>query len=399
MCLKAFSLLSTPRACLLADLFISRVQGAESVSKTETTDPGSEVAGSKKARPSDRVESMIYFGHGSDVIPKAVPEYAEVMERYRKEVFRLLLASMALTAASLDLPLGHFEPFFTEKNLSANENTVRLAYYPAYKEGEEPLPGQLRYGEHTDYTGFTFLWQDHNASGPQTAATNIDPPPGGLQVRMPDGSWVDCPPKPKAFTINAGDLIQAWTNDVFLSNSHRVVNPPPGARDRHDRISIVFFTGPANDTIVEPLPSPQRLAAGDGEPSKLSLDVDAKECEEIAAICRHLDLRIEVLPAPPGSAASKRVTATRTEDLFEEAEPEQAKVEPRPAEVSGKVRLEERFGRKPPKAAVEAETLLEKSQLPKLTDFYRALVDAYPGFHVPLAKLLTLNLRAAGVSG
>ncbi|CAE7569564.1 HDA18 [Symbiodinium natans] len=47
----------------------------------------------------------------------------------------------------------------------------------------------------------------------------------------------------------------------------------------------------------------------------------------------------------------------------------------------------------------EAETLLEKSGLPKLTDFYRALVDAYPGFHVPLAKLLTQNLRAAGVSG
>eukprot|EP00439_Symbiodinium_sp_Y106_P043787 s1596_g5.t1 len=141
-----------------------------------------------------------------------------------------------------------------------------------------------------------------------------------------------------------------------------------------------------------------RLAAGEGDPSKLSLDVDAKECEEIAAICRHLDLKIEVLPAPPGSAASKRVTAIRAADPFEEAEAE-VKVEPRPAAVSGKVRLEERFGRKPPKPAVEAETLLEKSQLPKLTDFYRALVDAYPGFHVPLAKLLTQNLRAAGVSG
>ncbi|CAE7204159.1 HDA18 [Symbiodinium sp. CCMP2592] len=163
-----------------------------------------------------------------------------------------------------------------------------------------------------------------------------------------------------------------------------------------------------------------RLAAGEGDPSKLSLDVDAKawqglhqlceasqvdsgkcaaaECEEIAAICRHLDLKIEVLPAPPGSAASKRVTATRAADPFEEADAE-VKVEPRPAAVSGKVRLEERFGRKPPKPAVEAETLLEKSQLPKLTDFYRALVDAYPGFHVPLAKLLTQNLRAAGVSG
>ncbi|CAE7197583.1 HDA18 [Symbiodinium sp. CCMP2456] len=141
-----------------------------------------------------------------------------------------------------------------------------------------------------------------------------------------------------------------------------------------------------------------RLAAGEGDPSKLSLDVDAKECEEIAAICRHLDLKIEVLPAPPGSAASKRVTAIRAADPFEEAEAE-VKVEPRPAAVSGKVRLEERFGRKPPKPAVEAETLLEKSQLPKLTDFYRAVVDAYPGFHVPLAKLLTQNLRAAGVSG
>ncbi|CAE7899222.1 HDA18 [Symbiodinium microadriaticum] len=124
----------------------------------------------------------------------------------------------------------------------------------------------------------------------------------------------------------------------------------------------------------------------------------AEECEEVAAICRHLDLKIEaaVLPAPPGSAASKRVTAIRSADPFEEAEAE-VKVEPRPAAVSGKVRLEERFGRKPPKPAVEArvtafgvhgsrkakdveaETLLEKSQLPKLTDFYRAVVDAYPG--------------------
>lgn len=29
--------------------------------------------------------------------------------------------------------------------------------------------------------------------------------------------------------------------------------------------------------------------------------------------------------------------------------------------------------------ATKAENLLEKSELPKLADFYRALVDAYPG--------------------
>eukprot|EP00438_Fugacium_kawagutii_P005153 Skav207847 [mRNA] locus=scaffold3025:265740:267129:- [translate_table: standard] len=153
------------------------------------------------------------------------------------------------------------------------------------------------------------------------------------------------------------------------------------------------------------------------------MHVDAKRMvacqasDEIAAICRHLDLQCEVLPAPPGSSASKRITVTRGENAFgeaEAAEAEAATVAPRPAMVSGKERLAQRYGKKPPKAAVEAwqgvqsavrvgrilaakaENLLEKSELPKLADFYRALVDAYPGFHVPLAKLLTQNLRAAG---
>mmetsp|Transcript_121876 Transcript_121876/g.389768 ORF Transcript_121876/g.389768 Transcript_121876/m.389768 type:complete len:93 (-) Transcript_121876:32-310(-) len=57
----------------------------------------------------------------------------------------------------------------------------------------------------------------------------------------------------QAFTVNAGDLIQIWTNDVFLSNTHRVLNPPPG--DRSDRISMVFFTGPSRDTLVQALPT------------------------------------------------------------------------------------------------------------------------------------------------
>lgn len=41
-----------------------------------------------------------------------------------------------------------------------NEISLRLAYYPAYEDGVEPLPGQLRYGEHTDYTG-RYWSQDH----------------------------------------------------------------------------------------------------------------------------------------------------------------------------------------------------------------------------------------------
>ena len=54
-------------------------------------------------------------------------------------------------------------------------------------------------------------------------------------------------------------------------------------------------------------------------------------------------------------------------------------------------RLAERYGKKPPKAAVEAENLLEKSELPKLADFYRALVDAYPGRVKPLTLFFRIS--------
>ena len=67
------------------------------------------------------------------------------------------------------------------------------------------------------------------------------------------GAFLDAPPPPKAFTVNAGDLIQCWTNDVLLSNTHRVANPPAG--DGTARVCLVFFTGPHPDTIVECLPT------------------------------------------------------------------------------------------------------------------------------------------------
>eukprot|EP00971_Amphidinium_carterae_P236528 4694147-Amphidinium_carterae.1 len=164
---------------------------------------------------------------------------------------------MQITACALDLPICYFDKFyFKPEGFSAEDvlgvAILRLAYYPASDPQDAPPEGQLRFGEHTDYTGFTILWQDQNADGPQHGNA-LRPPQGGLQVRMPDGSWVDCPPTPGSFTINSGDLIQVWTNDEFRSGMHRVANPPPGSTD--DRLSLVLFTGPAHDTVVEALPT------------------------------------------------------------------------------------------------------------------------------------------------
>jgi isopenicillin N synthase-like dioxygenase len=118
------------------------------------------------------------------------------------------------------------------------QHKLRLAYYP--EQLTDPVPGQLRNAAHTDFAGFTILLQD-NA-------------PGGLQVLMPDGSWIDVPPVPGTLVINTGDLLQRWTNDRWMSNVHRVVNPPIERRGSSRRLSVVFFTGPRDDAEITCLP-------------------------------------------------------------------------------------------------------------------------------------------------
>ena len=98
----------------------------------------------------------------------------------------------------------------------------------------------MRYRAHSDYTGFTIL--------------RPDPEIIGLEAQAADGVWISVPPRPGALIVNAGDLLQVWTNDRWRSAPHRVVNPPPGSAPR-PRLSLVFFTGPADDTVVEPLPN------------------------------------------------------------------------------------------------------------------------------------------------
>src|SRR5436309_2467979 len=103
-------------------------------------------------------------------------------------------------------------------------------------------PGQPRASAHTDYGGFTIL------SGEEV--------PGGLQVRTRRGRWIDVRTSPTTFVVNIGDLLMRWTNDRWLSNMHRVVNPSPAdTPNAAPRLSIAFFNHPNYDTLIESLPS------------------------------------------------------------------------------------------------------------------------------------------------
>jgi len=56
--------------------------------------------------------------------------------------------------------------------------------------------------------------------------------------------------------VNIGDLMMRWTNDRWVSNPHRVVNPPAEIAARARRLSIAFFLHPNYDTIIECIAPP-----------------------------------------------------------------------------------------------------------------------------------------------
>jgi isopenicillin N synthase-like dioxygenase len=173
-------------------------------------------------------------GASANLWPRNPARFRQVVGAYVAESFALGQMLMRISALALGLEEGFFGPYYDRMM-----HNLRLAYYP--DQPAPPLPGQFRNGPHTDFTGFTILRQDSA--------------PGGLQVLSPDKEWVDVPPVPGTLVINAGDLLQRWTNDRWRSNLHRVVNPDRTLTGSTARLSIVMFTGPNADAVVECLPT------------------------------------------------------------------------------------------------------------------------------------------------
>ena len=76
---------------------------------------------------------------------------------------------------------------------------------------------------------------------------------GGLQVRTPEGRWVDAPPLPDAFIVNVGDMLHRMSNGRLKSTPHRVIN-----RSGRERYSVPFFYDPHVSTTIAPLPGTGR---------------------------------------------------------------------------------------------------------------------------------------------
>ena len=75
-------------------------------------------------------------------------------------------------------------------------------------------------------------------------------------MRTRSGDWIDARTQPQSLVVDIGDLLMRWTNDRWLSNLHRVVNPPSSAAANLARLSIAFFNHPNYDVLIECIAAP-----------------------------------------------------------------------------------------------------------------------------------------------
>lgn len=177
-----------------------------------------------------------------NVWPEQMPGLRRAMERYYRDMERLNDQLMRVLAVALELD----EDFFEDK-FDRHDSTLRAANYP--HQVSLPAPGQLRAGAHTDYGSITLL--------------KIDDQPGGLEVRDRSGTWITAPQIEGGIVVNIGDLMMTWTNDRWVSNMHRVVNPPPDFTGSTQRFSLVYFANCNPDALIECVPS---CASADNPP-------------------------------------------------------------------------------------------------------------------------------------
>jgi isopenicillin N synthase-like dioxygenase len=203
----------------------------------ETLDPAVQTRGDTKegyyiCRHTDESSpDMQYPLHGPNVFPdeNEYPRFRGVMEKYHAVMSELGLAVAKLFADAAGARGAFDGDGLFDKPMAA----LRLLHYDAVP--SDVASGVFGAGAHTDYGLLTLLSTDENP---------------GLQIWYKDQQWIDVPPRADAFIVNIGDMGERWTNGLFKSTRHRVVN-----LTGKERYSVPFFYEPNYTCRVECFPS------------------------------------------------------------------------------------------------------------------------------------------------
>lgn len=166
-----------------------------------------------------------------NIVPDVPEGFATALRDYYRHMETLTFALLRIFAGALAVERDFFVEYFDK-----HTSVMRVINYPD-QSGMAIGAAQTRSGAHTDYGALTILLAEKAL--------------GGLQVKLRHGDWVDVDPKPEAFIVNIGDLMAMWTNDHWISNVHRVSNPPPDPGQSTRRLSVAFFAHANYDALIE----------------------------------------------------------------------------------------------------------------------------------------------------
>ncbi|CAM9194232.1 unnamed protein product [Ectocarpus sp. 12 AP-2014] len=166
---------------------------------------------------------------------ESVPSFKETIDEFYSSAALVAQRLLEGIASHLGLPRGYFAPSF-----EPHTSYLRLNYYP-----QCPEPSTLSVNRHTDAGALTVLLQENGTTALQVNHQGTE-------------RWVSIPPVDGAMTINVGDMLQVWTNDLFVAPEHRVLSQ----KDR-DRFSAPFFYNPAYHADIAPLPIERERKADD----------------------------------------------------------------------------------------------------------------------------------------
>jgi isopenicillin N synthase-like dioxygenase len=167
--------------------------------------------------------------HGPNLWPADHPWLREACDAYFNEMMSLGHRLLPVFSQSLGMPRDYLSSFFLDAM-----GIGRLFRYPPSKAVKADVFGAA---PHTDYGALTILAQD---------------PIGGLEVRTRSGEWIAAPYIKGTLVINLGDLFRVWTNDLYVSTLHRVVN-----NAGKERYSVPFFFNPAYQSLISCIPTCQ----------------------------------------------------------------------------------------------------------------------------------------------
>jgi len=169
-----------------------------------------------------------HIDYGTNLWPSvaAVPNFRPVMEAYTDHLTKLAIVMQKLFSMALGMPANHFDGV-----TKTNSAILRLNWYPSQTEDTQAIGIHA----HTDYSAFTLLYQDEIPA---------------LQILNKEGEFRLVQPQHGCFVVNTADYLERWSNGIFESTAHRVVN-----FHSSQRRSIAFFWYPDRLSVVEPLPT------------------------------------------------------------------------------------------------------------------------------------------------